>query len=979
MFKQLFSALVCLFCAASVFVRAQTVCAPPQIVANANAANMFSPEQEMIFGDLTFERMAGDVRIVRDEALLAYVNQMGEKLVKHLPATGLKYQFHIMDIPEANAFNIPGGHVFLSRKLISFVNNEDELAGVMAHELGHAVVRHGAVDMSAAMRKVLGVTQLGDRKDIQNKYNLLIENARTKPVARRAGHEDAQQLEADKIGLFAMAAAGYAPAAFTSFFDRLTENAGKTGSWFSDLFGNTRPEQKRVREMINATEQLPATCREGREARQTENFAKWQADVVLFRNYNRKEELPGLMWKKELLPKLRSDVSHLVFSSDGKYLIAQDDFAVTVIEREPLQVLFQIPAEDADNASFTPDNKAVVFTTESLRFERWNIIEKKAEEVREMVLRRDCWEHKLSPDGKFLACVDTSTNINLIDTKTGKRVWQREKFYPLSYFEFISWITRDRDRDRDDDAGFFRIQFSPDSKFAVFSRSDRFRFRFSINGMTADSSENTAFALDLSSLKRIDVDGDLKKVAARPFIFLDSNRILGMPSGKVGDAGVFSFPNGKRQQKFEFSAQEIKPTLNQDYVVVKPLANIMMGIFDVKNARVATGINKADATIWNNVMAFESAAGKILLREIKYNEADKRFDSADIGTVEIPVGSLKNLNAASVSGNFKWLLMSSKTRGGTWNLETGERKVFVRGFRGAMVADDGGGIGAFPKFADTPHSLVLMNANNNQVAPIRALPEKGARQHGRFVLLKRSLSDKELDNQKNQPPVLDNGEYARETDLRQAVKFEVKDIISDKVLWTRDFPKETTRYSFDEYSGRLIFYYNLSSEIGKLKLKETPELISKAQALGNKDSDYLVEVVDAFEQKTAGSFLLETGNGSFFVGSGLSEKDWVMLYDSTGRVLVYSLKDGALRHRFFGKYAALNPKGSQVAIENFPGEVALYNLETGDLETKFVIGGSAAFVRFNLEGSKLFVLSDAQTAYAFDLGKIVSKRQREFF
>ena len=802
----------------------------------------------------------------------------------------------------------------------------------------------------------------------------MIENARTKPVARRAGHEDAQQLEADKIGLFAMAAAGYAPAAFTSFFDRLTENAGKTGSWFSDLFGNTRPEQKRVREMINATEQLPATCREGREARQTENFAKWQADVVLFRNYNRKEELPGLMWKKELLPKLRSDVSHFVFSSDGKYLIAQDDFAVTVIEREPLQVLFQIPAEDADNASFTPDNKAVVFTTESLRFERWNIIEKKAEQVREMVLRRDCWEHKLSPDGKFLACVDTSTNINLIDTKTGKRVWQREKFYPLSYFEFISWITRDRDRDRDDDAGFFRIQFSPDSKFAVFSRSDRFRFRFSINGMTADSSENTAFALDLSSLKRIDVDGDLKKVAARPFIFLDSNRILGMPSGKVGDAGVFSFPNGKRQQKFEFSAQEIKPTLNQDYVVVKPLANIMMGIFDVKNARVATGINKADATIWNNVMAFESAAGKILLREIKYNEADKRFDSADIGTVEIPVGSLKNLNAASVSGNFKWLLMSSKTRGGTWNLETGERKVFVRGFRGAMVADDGGGIGAFPKFADTPHSLVLMNANNNQVAPIRALPEKGARQHGRFVLLKRSLSDKEPDNQKNQPPVLDNGEYARETDLRQAVKFEVKDIISDKVLWTRDFPKETTRCSFDEYSGRLIFYYNLSSEIGKLKLKETPELISKAQALGNKDSDYIVEVVDAFEQKTAGSFLLETGNGSFFVGSGLSEKDWVMLYDSTGRVLVYSLKDGALRHRFFGKYAALNPKGSQVAIENFPGEVALYNLETGDLETKFVIGGSAAFVRFNLEGSKLFVLSDAQTAYAFDLGKIVSKR-----
>src|SRR3712207_4474480 len=128
----------------------------------------------------------------------------------------------------------------------------------MAHELGHAVVRHAATDTSVLMRKVLGVTSLGDRKDITEKYNLLIERVRTKRVARREGHEDAQQLEADKIGVYAMAAAGYDTAAFYNAFGRLTESKDKSGNWFSDIFGKKTPEEKRLREMANAAEKLPA-------------------------------------------------------------------------------------------------------------------------------------------------------------------------------------------------------------------------------------------------------------------------------------------------------------------------------------------------------------------------------------------------------------------------------------------------------------------------------------------------------------------------------------------------------------------------------------------------------------------------------------------------------------------------------------------------------------------------------------------------
>lgn len=969
------------FCAVLVCAAAPALaqtCAPPAIVANAKSSNMFTPEQEMVFGELWVQNMAGEIRFVRDEKLTAYLNQIGERIIRHLPQTGLKYRFYLMDIPDANAYNLPGGHVAVSRKLVAFVTNEDELAGVIAHELGHAVVRHGANDMSDALRKILNVTSLGDRKDVTEKYNLLIERARTRRYSRSRSHEDGQQLEADQIGVYALVAAGYDPNALSSFFERLTETKAK-GGWFSNLFGNTTPEQKRLREMAKAAEQMPAPCRERPSARPTAEFLKWQAEVVSYREANRKEELPGLVWKRELQPKLRSDVSHFAFSRDGKHLLAQDDYSVTVIAREPQpRVLFQIPVEEADRAMFTPDGQFVVFTTENLRYEKWSVADAAPIEVREIVTRRDCWEHGLSPDGNYLACVDTSANATVLDVKTGKKVWEKKEFYQLDWYEYIMWLDSTARRgaggdDEGDDGGvgFFRIGFSPDGRYVMFSRSQSFRYRFRWDAMTVAESEDKAAAVDLTTFKQVDVGGDLKKLASRPYVFLDSGQVLGMPSRKAQDSGVFAFPSGKRLQKFEFGARVIERTENPDYVIVKPISNSRLGIYDLKRSTIVGGLDKDDATFFGSLIAYESINGNILLRETSYDESAKKLELKDVGTVEIPVSPVRSLAASDVSDDFGWLLLSSKTRGGMWSLKTGERKVYVRGFKGAVAANDGGAVGDFPRLGEVPHSLVLMSAANGEANAFRELPEKGARQYGRFVLVRHSLkASAKAEKEHKENPAAAQGD--NEPGLRREVRFELKDLVRDQVIWSRDFTKEAPEFSFDAYSGRLIFYWRLGSDVGKAKLKESAELKAKADALGNKADDYLVEVVDAFSQQAVGTMLLETGQGSFDVGRGLSEGDRLVLHDSEGRVLIYSLKTGELRHRFFGDTAAVNPKRNQVVVENFPGEVSLYDLDTGDLKANLRIAGAAAFVRFNLAGDRLFVLSDAQTAYAFDLDKLAA-------
>ena len=956
-------------------------CNPPAITANSKNYNIFSPEQEMILGDLTYQQIVSDLRFVQDEKLLAYVRDMGDRLVRHLPPTGLKFQFFIVDIPTVNAFNTPGGYVFISRKLISFARTEDELAGVVAHELGHATVRHGAKDMSELFKKVLNVTQVGDRKDITEKYNLFIERERTKSVSQSESHENEQQLEADRIGVFAMVAAGYDPNAFSEFFSRMVEEKAKSGNWFTNVFGSASPTEKRLREMIKATEQLPAPCRDNRSATASQQYLTWQAELVSYRHSRVAEELPGLLWQKELNPQLKSDSSHFAITNDGKYFLTQDDFSITVIQRDPLKVAFQIPTTDARKASFTPDGQFVVFGTHGLRFEKWNIADAKAVEIRELVVKSDCWEHEFSPDGKFLACVDNELGLNVVETQTGKRIWQKKQFTELSILEYFAWIGAAGEQDDTSHLNrFFHLQFSTDSRYLLAARSNKFRFRFKIDGMTVDETENTMLALDLSTLKPVSTGGDLKKATRRPFIFVGPDKVLGMMPNNIDDAGIFSFPQGKRLAKFALVADELKLTGNPNYVVIKPLGNATMGIFDLTKGAIVSGMQKADATMWNDLIFFELASGKVTVSQVKYEESEKVFKSNSIATVDVPIGSMNRLSAANVSDNLQWLAVSSKTRGAIWDLSSGERKMHVRGFRGAIIAHNGTAIGDFPKYDDTNHSLVYMNAATNEASPLREMPEKGARQYGRFVMIRQSLkAPKEKPKDKPKEKEIAGGVRiterppSEEESLDREVRFELRDVINDKVIFTKEFKKEAPRFFFDDYSGRAIFYWNLGSDEGKDRLKEDPALVQRAREMGNKQDDYIVEIFDAFANKPVGVLLIETGKGSFDIASGFSEGNWLVFRDDNNRVLTYSIKDGDLRHRFFGTRAAMNPSRNQVIVENYPGELTLYDLASGNPTAHLKFKTGASFVRFSLDGKKLMVLTAGQVAYAFDVDKLSAR------
>lgn len=90
------------------------------------------------------------------------------------------------------------------------------------------------------------------------------------------------------------------------------------------------------------------------------------------------------------------------------------------------------------------------------------------------------------------------------------------------------------------------------------------------------------------------------------------------------------------------------------------------------------------------------------------------------------------------------------------------------------------------------------------------------------------------------------GEWSDDGSLNRDVRFELHDVINDKLVWSWEFRKEAPKLFFDDYSGRRIFYRNLGSEAEKARMKEEVALAERARQMGNKDDDYLVEVYDAF-------------------------------------------------------------------------------------------------------------------------------------
>lgn len=187
--------------------------------------NVISVAQEQEMGAQMAGEISKQMTLVSDAKLNQKVNQIGQRLVAALPDKQFNYTFKVVQDASPNAFTIPAGQIYVHTGLLNFVSDDYELAGVLAHEIGHAYERHPAKGMS----RYIGVQTLSQLlfKDSQNRLGNIAINIAQNGALMKYGRDD--ERESDELGFYLLKRAGYPPDGLRRFLTKLDQLA-KSGS-----------------------------------------------------------------------------------------------------------------------------------------------------------------------------------------------------------------------------------------------------------------------------------------------------------------------------------------------------------------------------------------------------------------------------------------------------------------------------------------------------------------------------------------------------------------------------------------------------------------------------------------------------------------------------------------------------------------------------------------------------------------------------
>lgn len=195
--------------------------------------NIISPAQEAQIGTQVQSQVGSQMKIITGTEEARKVSEIGNRLVNVLPRRDYSYKFYVVENDEPNAFTIPGGTIYVHTGLLKFAD-DDELAGVIGHEIGHAYDRHPA----KAMSRQYGAEYLGKMLFKQNQGQLQQLTYRMAQQTLLLRYSRNEEFKADEIGYNLLSRSGYRTDGLVRFFKKLQAASGGGGGF---SFMSTHP------------------------------------------------------------------------------------------------------------------------------------------------------------------------------------------------------------------------------------------------------------------------------------------------------------------------------------------------------------------------------------------------------------------------------------------------------------------------------------------------------------------------------------------------------------------------------------------------------------------------------------------------------------------------------------------------------------------------------------------------------------------
>ena len=221
-------------------------------------SKLLSESDEVKFGHYVDEYVRSEFTVLENEEISSAVSAIGEKIVAESYRPDLKFTFRVLNEHQVNAFDGPGGYIYITRGMMDYFKTQDELAAVLAHEVSHVCARHQVKALYNAQTAqnfmffgqivsiVAGIfTGSSAVADLSNTV------AQMATIMVYQGYSRSFEAEADKLGAFYMHKVGYNPEAMADVFDMLLELKKKKDRKFDLGIFATHPSlewrAKRVR------------------------------------------------------------------------------------------------------------------------------------------------------------------------------------------------------------------------------------------------------------------------------------------------------------------------------------------------------------------------------------------------------------------------------------------------------------------------------------------------------------------------------------------------------------------------------------------------------------------------------------------------------------------------------------------------------------------------------------------------------------
>lgn len=213
--------------------RQRVSAAPPEMTSD-------DVSEEIRFGREVAARLIGRFGLHTSDQLTKYVNLVGHSLAANSNRPELKYHFAVLNTSEINAYAAPGGYIFITKGAIDKMQDESELAGVIAHEMGHINGKHVVKELdikategsaAAGLARLIG----GGTESARLAFSKAVDQAMD--TLFKTGYKREDEIQADKGTVMQCAVAGYDPAGLIRYFERISAAKGKS----TEVLDKTHP------------------------------------------------------------------------------------------------------------------------------------------------------------------------------------------------------------------------------------------------------------------------------------------------------------------------------------------------------------------------------------------------------------------------------------------------------------------------------------------------------------------------------------------------------------------------------------------------------------------------------------------------------------------------------------------------------------------------------------------------------------------